>query len=149
MRPVGGNTHLPSSVNARVPKRKTTRASTSNIPQSTPTVNVSTTHVPPAQRIFKLDVRRLASFNVEGSNKQIQPGSQHPQGSVNTVKWMPQSQNLQPGSQNTQGSVNTVRWMPQSQNLQSGSLHTQGSIKTSQHQAQTQEDPASKRPRWR
>ncbi|KAK8596736.1 hypothetical protein V6N12_065216 [Hibiscus sabdariffa] len=52
-------------------------------------------------------------------------------------------------SQDTQGSINTVRWMPQSQNTQLGSQHTQGSIKTSQHQAQTQEDPASKRLRWR
>ncbi|KAK8616093.1 hypothetical protein V6N13_017657 [Hibiscus sabdariffa] len=101
--PVGGNTHLPSNVNARVPKRKTTRGATSNVPQSTSTSNVSITHVPPAHRISKLDVRKLVSFNAAGLSKQNQLGNQHPQ----------------------------------------------GSIKTSQHQAQTQEYPASKRPRWR
>ncbi|KAK9027911.1 hypothetical protein V6N11_067732 [Hibiscus sabdariffa] len=94
-------------------------------------------------------VRRSTSFNAAGSRKQNQLGSQHPQGSINIVRWMPQSQNLQTGSQNTQGSINTFRWMLQSQDPQSGSQHTQGSIKTSQHQAQTQEDPASKRLRWR
>ncbi|KAK8655675.1 hypothetical protein V6N13_108247 [Hibiscus sabdariffa] len=147
--PVSGNTPLPSNVNARVPKRKTARVATSNVPQSTSTANVSTAHVPPAHRISKLDVRRSTSFNAAGSRKQNQLGSQHPQGSINIVRWMPQSQNLQTGSQNTQGSINTFRWMLQSQDPQSGSQHTQGSIKTSQHQAQTQEDPASKRLRWR
>ncbi|KAL4333847.1 hypothetical protein GQ457_07G010930 [Hibiscus cannabinus] len=80
--PVGGNTHLPSNVNARVPKRKTTKVATSSVPQSTSTANVSTAHVPPAHRISKLDVRRSVSFNAGGSSKQNQLGSQHPQGSI-------------------------------------------------------------------